>query len=284
MFCKNCKTYFSIDHRKKSNLWKPYLDGHSIRTLANGLSFGGIYKRLTKELNLFPYNLYLTKKYCGYTQSFNALHVDGTYVSVKGYEIKIPFIYCIDYLTHDVVHGILASSESYQSYQRLFLDLKYAGYYPHVIISDDHSAIQSAQRDIFSDAKIQLCQTHFLTHVKERYNEKNYEKIKKQLYHPSQISLGLDHRLFTYKFFLDCPKTNNLIELFNSHLKGRLKTVKGFSSFHSAKRFLNAYMVYRRLKPFTDCSPRFDYLNSHCSLEFRLKKEKNIEEIYELLP
>jgi len=44
------------------------------------------------------------------------------------------------------------------------------------------------------------------------------------------------------------PGTNNLIESFNSHLNGRLKTIKGFESFKHANLWLNAYFIRRRIK------------------------------------
>jgi hypothetical protein len=62
------------------------------------------------------------------------------------------------------------------------------------------------------------------------------------------------------------PTTTNLIESFNSHLEGRLKTIKGFESFHHANLWLNAYFLHRRTKPFTDCQRKFRTLNGQTSL------------------
>lgn len=37
-----------------------------------------------------------------------------------------------------------------------------------------------------------------------------------------------------------CPRTTNLIESCNKQLQGRLKTIQGFESFHTAERWLSA--------------------------------------------
>jgi len=79
--------------------------------------------------------------------------------------------------------------------------------------------------------------------------------------------------LFNYLKVKDCPNNTNLIELYNSHLNGRLKTIKGFQDIASARRWLNAWMIRRRTKTLTDCEGKFKYLNKHCSLEFTIKKQ-----------
>lgn len=63
------------------------------------------------------------------------------------------------------------------------------------------------------------------------------------------------------------PTTTNLIECFNSHLQGRLKTIKGFESFKHADLWLNGYFLRRRLKKFTSCEGKFRSLNGYNSLE-----------------
>ena len=53
---------------------------------------------------------FVFKHFCG------ILQVDGKYIHVKGYERKIPFIYRLDYYSHDIVANQLSPSENYQSY------------------------------------------------------------------------------------------------------------------------------------------------------------------------
>ena len=78
---------------------------------------------------------------------------------------------------------------------------------------------------------------------------------------------------FAYHKVPNCPNNTNLIELFNSHLNGRLETIKGFSSFQSAALWLNAYILRRRTLKFTDCDKKFKHLNGKCSLEMTIKKQ-----------
>lgn len=90
-------------------------------------------------------------------------------------------------------------------------------------------------------------------------------------------------QLLAYTQLPAVPTTNNLIESFNSHLEGRLKTIKGFESFGHANVWLNAYFVRRRLKKFTDCQGKFKNLNGKTSIEMSLKPNQNIITLLRLI-
>ena len=128
----------------------------------------------------------------------------------------------------------------------------------------------SLKLHVFTEAKTDEEIAKGLQHVKENHVKKNY------LLH--NILADIENRrndLFAYLDFDDCPNNTNLIELYNSHLNGRLKTIKGFQSLDSAKRWLNAWVIRRRTKTLTDCEGKFKYLNKHSSLEFTIKKQAN---------
>ena len=91
------------------------------------------------------------------------------------------------------------------------------------------------------------------------------------------------NELTAYTKMPNIPRTTNLIESLNSHLEGRLKTIKGFKSFKSADIWLNQYFIQRRLKPFTDCTKQFRNLNNKRSLELTLKNSYKIENILKLI-
>ena|GEM_PF-6948598 len=44
------------------------------------------------------------------------------------------------------------------------------------------------------------------------------------------------------------PRTTNIIESYNSHLQGRLSSIRGFENFKTANNWLNAYFLRRRIK------------------------------------
>ena len=79
--------------------------------------------------------------------------------------------------------------------------------------------------------------------------------------------------LFNYFRFKDCPNTTNIIESYNSHFQARLKSIRSFQSFESARKWLNAYIIRRRTKKFTDCKKKFKHLNGHAALELTIKKQ-----------
>ena len=74
-------------------------------------------------------------------------------------------------------------------------------------------------------------------------------------------------QLTAYMKEKNIPRTTNLIESYNSHLEGRLKTIKGFESFEHADLWLNGYFLKRRMQPFTDCTKQFKKLNGTASLQ-----------------
>jgi len=120
-YCRDCNHYFSINHRRKEPVfWIPHIDGLSIRDLAieHNLSGSQVYRRVKKEMNSLPDNTWLTLKYCN--RFCGILVVDGKFVKVRGYQKKIPFIYGIDYLTHDIPVGILIPSESTEAFKKVF--------------------------------------------------------------------------------------------------------------------------------------------------------------------
>jgi transposase-like protein len=232
------------------------------------------------------------------------LIIDGKYVAVKGYEAKIPFIYGIDYLTHDIPHGDLFTVEDEAAFSQFLTKLKDIGYVPRVVIADDRQGLKQALNKVFPYCKLQLCHVHFVENIRqllnirtdERYHHffnslvahvfkvKKEDKIIKGLTHVfykrtygnrnlQNIVTSIKHRqteLFNYLQIKNCPNNTNLIELYNSHLQARLKSIKGFQSFESAQRWLNGYLIRRRTKPLTDCKTKFKKLNGFASLQFTI--------------
>lgn len=159
---------------------------------------------------------------------------------------------------------------------------------------------------VYPKARIQLCHNHYFENLrqylsvrtdekyqpffydlKEGFKTKHHPKKREALFAHITYTYGLkdetilgimadiekrSDELFAYKTVKNCPNTNNIIESYNSHLNGRLRSIKGFDSYRSAERWLNAWMVRRRAKNFTDCQKPFKHLNGKCSLFQTLKK------------
>ena len=273
-----------------------------------------MFKILKQEMNSLPDNTWLTNEYCN--RFCGILIVDGKYVKVKGYKKKIPFIYGIDYLTHDIPVGILVPTESYEAFRRFFRLLKTINYPLRVVVCDDViSALEPALLHHYPKAKMQLCQNHYLENIRQKLKVRTVENhvrffnfvqthvFKENHHSQKQFNNVLHHlikahakkdilrqyiimniynkqkELFQYKSIHNCPSTTNLIELYNSHMQARLKSIKGFKSFNNAERWLNAYLVRRRTKFFTDCKGKFKKLNGKCSLEMSIKKQAQWPEI-----
>jgi transposase-like protein len=299
---------FSVNHKIKfPHLWVRHIDGTPIRKLANemGISIAQTYARIVDEFNQLPDNNELTRHYCN--RFSGILIVDGKYVKVRGYPKKIPFIYGIDYLTHDIVIALLAPSENVVALTQFFALLKRCGYPLQIVVADDREAIAQGLARIYPHARLQLCHNHYVENLRKQlcirtdpthrvffhavknsifdapHDHISVRPVLKQLFLQfaqydvvrQTILREIDTRraaLFAYATIPHCPKSSNLIELYNSHVNGRLKTIKGFKSFRAAARWLNAAVLRRRTTPLTDCRGTFKKLNGHCSIAFTIKK------------
>lgn len=287
-----------------------HIDGVGFRRLGdeNGLSGKQTYTRVITELDQLPKNDWLTKTLCDLARCQGILILDGKYVAVKGFARKIPFLFGIDYLTHDILHGALVLAEDELSFSQYFQALKDLGYNLKIVVADDRAGLKQALHKVFPYARLQLCQNHYLENIRKVLKVRTvpiyqhfFNSLKKHVFTDAttdqEITRGLEHvlnthargnpllmamlgeiharrnELFAYRHFPGCPNNTNLIELYNSHLNGRLKTIKGFQSLVSAKRWLNAWIIRRRTKKLTDCEEKFKHLNKHCSLEFTIKKQ-----------
>jgi transposase-like protein len=267
--------------------------------LANqyGFSVGSAYNYCLDALEALPHCADVTREYC---QKFSGiLLVDGKYVKVKGYERKIPVLYGIDYVTHDIPHYTLSLAENYQTCSTFFRSLKLMNYQLESVVCDDNQNIYQAAKHVYPKTAVQLCQIHYLRTIRALLDlehqpqyqpffqslvtlftgkrstddfERRARGILMEYRHDATIAaimLDLSRKqplLLGYHDRTGTPTTTNLIESFNSHLQGRLDTIKGFESFKHADQWLNGYFLRRRTKPFTDCRGKFKRLNGKTSL------------------
>lgn len=244
--------------------------------------------------------------YCEYSSGI--LIVDGKYVKVRGHKQKIPFIYGIDYETHDILFGILVPAEDEAAFLKFFRILKNLNYPLQVIVADDRTAIPLAMKQLYPDVPLQLCQNHYLENIRNALHVRTdfihrhfFNSLKKHVFdeyeNDEQLNTALRHvliersenlplrqtivmeihrrrkELFVYKTIPNCPNNTNLIELFNSHFNARLKSIKGFKTKAHAELWLNGALIRRRTKTFTDCGPKFKHLNGKTSLQMSIKKQ-----------
>lgn len=295
-----------------------HIDGVPYRKLASlyGISQAKAYRKVEAEMNQLPTNVYLSANYCNRWSGI--LNIDGKYVKVKGYDKKIPFIYGIDFPTHDLPVGVLGPSENALVFMKLFRLLKTIKYPLRVVICDDSEALKITLKQVYPKAKIQLCHNHYFENLRQHLQVRTDDTYKpffvelknamRPKYHYFKRQARLSHvnykyakdhkillpvmidiirredELFAFKKIKNCPSTNNIIEAYNSHLNSRLKAIKGFNSFHSAERWLNAWLIRRRTKNFTDCGVPFKHLNGRSSLSMTIKKDQTWPQIIGLKP
>lgn len=296
-----------------------HLDGLPFRKISEEytLSTMTCYRRTLSFFKTLPHCADITRRYCN--KYCGILVVDGKYIKVKGYPKKIPVIYGIDYLTHDIPTYRLCSAEDYLNLCKFFESLRLLNYPLQVLISDDNENIRKACFRYYPNAVFQLCQKHYKDNIrntlrseiqsnlngcelytvflneiyslfKPKRNEDDFNRVAKSILKRylsndlcTRIMVGIDKDkiyLLGYLRHKNTPRTNNIIESYNSHIQGRLKTIKGFKGFKYANLWLNAYFIRRRYKTFTDCTPKFKHLNGTFSIKRSCKNERTLPVIF----
>lgn len=264
----------------------------------NDLGVGTVFRRVKKVLSSLPHCADITRDYC--TKYSGILLVDGKYVKINGYDRKLPVVYGVDYHSHDIPDYRLGINEGYLTLLKFFSSLKLANYPLQAMVCDDNQAIRDACLNIFPSAVIQLCQNHYKENVRNCFDLKvdtihvefvrgieNLLLYKRSLEdHNKRAGLLFDRwkddplclsiltdlarssdLLLGWRNFKGLPITTNLIECFNSHLQGRLESIKGFESMQDADIWLNGYFLRRRSKKLTDCEGKFKALNGRTPLQ-----------------
>jgi len=275
--------------------------------LHSDISLGTAFNKTFQALKVLPHCADITRLFC--TKFCGILVVDGKFVKVKGFEKKIPVIYGIDYLTHDIPTYTLAPSENYLSCLDFFTHVRLLNYPLQALVCDDNPNIRDACLKVYPKAVVQICQNHFKENIRKQLSVRidptyrpfmkdieilfygkrsldDFNRIGKNLFNKYKndstcirILLDIDSRkdlLLDYLNFPNTPKTTNLIESFNSHMQSRLKSIKGSKSFRNADLWVNAYFLKRRTQKFTDCKGKFRYLNGKTSLEKTVKENVDI--------
>lgn len=323
--CNECGHWWSVDHRKSSKaILSLHLKGTSIRTLAtdHGKGIGGTYRKLVQELKNVLHNNEVTEWYCNPKRFCGALVVDGKYVAVKGCDEKIPFIYGMDYLTHDIPTCLLAPSENFQAMVQFFTKLKNTGYPLRSVTCDENDAIRMAAEYVFPGCIVQICHVHFLENIRRTLKTRSEETFRGFLadlekhifkvemlgkdrlearirwrsprHQDDPLKIAVMQHIFQSSekltayvrakalLHIDCPRTTNLIESMNKQLNGRLKTIQGFESFITAERWLSAWILRKRFTPFTCCRGKFKKLNGTFSLQHTKKGKRKLPNFFHL--
>ena len=146
----------------------------------HGLSGKQVFLKVKADLAVLPQNFLLTQTLCDSSRFCGLLIMDGKYVAVKGYEAKIPFLYGIDYLTHDIPYGNLFVTEDEASFYQFFQKLRELNYPLRAVIADDRKGLKRALSQVFPYARLQLCHTHYVENIRRLLNIRTDEAVFKQ--------------------------------------------------------------------------------------------------------
>lgn len=268
-------------------------------------------RRVYEYLDALPANADITRSYS--LKHSGILVFDGKYINIKGYNKGMVLLWGIDYLTHDIPHFKLVPSENYLASISYFKSLRLLNYPLQYLVSDDNPSFKMAALNVYPKTVYQTCTNHFKENVRKtlrvrsdptykefvtdieklferRMTVMEFDRLAGKLYlkwkdNPvaQDIILNIEKRktdLLAYTHVPSTPYTTNLVEGYNSHLEGRLKSIKCFENPSRAKSWLNAYILKRRLTPFTDCQGKFKKLNGKCSLELTLQDNDFLPKLF----
>ncbi len=181
--CKENNHWFEINfnHHNPEGppLWIQHLDGTPFRKLGDqqGYSAGKqVFLKVSEEINQLPWNWQLTKDLSDPKRFCGILVIDGKYIKVQGFGQKIPFVYCLDYLSHDILHGDLFPAEDEATFSQFFQKLYDLNYDLKIVVVDDRAGLKQALNKVFPYAKLQLCQNHYLENIRILLNFRSDEK------------------------------------------------------------------------------------------------------------
>lgn len=200
------------------------------------------------------------------------LAVDGTMIrvydwSAKGFHYtknerrflhKLIWLVALDLDTLDIVHHHLGDEETMIDLVMFYKAVQLNGYPLQGLISDGNPDIVRAAKKVFGDTFVnQLCVRHYLQNLRRAFNdtkitEKQFLTFSKALKQGEPIA-GLPQELFTYKTNPGLPRTNQQIENLFRQTKLRTRSIGQFHSWSTAYEYLNAWTLFRRFTPFTDC-------------------------------
>lgn len=305
-YCKQCNKHFSINTVwvDTKSILSDHLDGLSFRTLSRkyNISRTKAWNICHDELKKLPNSNQFTHTFCDRFSS--TLMCDGKYFPIASEKNNWVLLWTIDYYYHDIPSFLIAPSESFHSWGKVFSILRIINHYPELLVCDDNSNIKMAARTKFPQVKIQTCYNHFKENIRRNLKIRSDDTYKpfmtrvEEVFSRKRTDIDLNKKLFalyrdyqndpvclstitniqrtmpellTYRNIKGSPLTTNLIEGLNSHLEARLTSLRAFQSIPHAKLWMNAYILKRRFTKWTDCTGKFKKLNGKRSVDLTKK-------------
>jgi transposase-like protein len=212
----------------------------------------------------------------------------------------------VDYRTGDVPHYAIADEETMIDLVLFFTVLKNELQYDlKVLVCDGNEDIPRAARKVYGNHIIvQLCTRHFIQGLKRKakdadiHDNAHTKQLMKSIQRVieantlNQAEQYLEHlkpircqnkgeRVLMNDFkdhaneltthiqypHLSIPHTTNDIESLFTQLKMRTKTIRQFQQIQYITHYLNAWSLWRRTTPFTDCKGKRRYRNNKTPLD-----------------
>ena len=257
-----------------------------------------------EELTKLHDNNKFTFTYCN---RFSSIFLfDGKYFNIADQPHDWVLLWGVDYLRHDIPVFIIAPSENYHSWAKLFSYFRIIDHHPQLLVCDDNVPMKMAAREKFPEVRIQTCYNHFKETIRRDLqvrSDTTYKPFMRRIelvldstrkisdenfiswmsllvrdYHTNPVCLSIlaniqryKHELLAYRGIPQAPLTTNLIEGMNGHLEKRLFSLQSFQSIIHARLWFNGYILKRRQTQFTDCRGKFKHLNGKTGVDMTKK-------------
>lgn len=214
--------------------------------------------------------------------NFRYVYVDAMYIKVReDHRVKSKAVYIAlgvnDDNKREIIGFTVSEEESYEAWLDFFQGLRKRGLrQPKMIISDAHSGLKKAIRELFVGTTWQRCAFHFLRNITDKMPKKDSGKarglVKKALYafseqearsYKAQLEAEygddskyeaalqtLDEGFDDAIQYLSEPdsyhislRTTNCVERLNQEVRRREKTIRIFPNMDSALRLIGAVLL-----------------------------------------
>lgn len=306
LYCKACNHHFSFNpcFLNARHILADHLDGFSFRTLARkyGISTMTAWRICEDELKKLPDNNKFTFNHC--SKFSQILVCDGKYFNVASEQSDWVLLWGFDYFRHDIPVILVAPSESYASWAKFFTFFRIINNYPRLVVCDDNTNEKLAAREKLPGVTIQTCYNHFKENIRRELHVRSDNKYQQfmqsieavfsgkrsdsdwnkklwamyRMYRSDPLCVSVltniqkyMPELLAYRGIPGAPVTSNVIEGLNSHIEGRLHSLRSFQTPAYAKLWFNGYILKRRYTKWTDCRGKFKYLNGKTGVEMTRK-------------
>lgn len=181
--------------------------------------------------------------------TYRYVYVDAMYIKVREHHrIVSKAVYIAQGVTEqnkrEVIGFTVSTQESKEAWAAFFQDLRARGLtQPKRIISDAHSGLKAAIKELFVGTAWQRCTVHFLRNIIEtmpKKNSKEQRKLVKEIFRSSTLQEAKEKRAAFEECVKDNPRYEKALETMDNGFMDALQYLNEPEGYHLSLRTTNS--------------------------------------------